>query len=330
MIEDISFIVIARNEEFGVEKCLDSLALLPLKNCEIICVDSDSEDATACVMKRYHTEFSSYHVLRCSGFVNAAVARNVGLRCASKEYIFFVDGDVELVPDFIPHALRRIQSGKADAVTGKLTEIQYLPGFRAENRRLIRRAHMTKEKRCLMTGGIFLATRDIVNRVGEWDTSFVRSQDLDYTLRITRYGTLIQLPMFIGIHHTLGFNDRSWEYYRKGYAKFYGRLLRKHVNRPRLAFGILRRNRGLFTFLLFCVVLFFALAGIGLSFWSWRSAGVAVVICVLMDLFYSTILKGWRVDHWCVHNFLTPPLILGGILIGPTNETSSTEVERIL
>ena len=147
MIANVSFIVIARNEAFAVEKCLESIAVMPLKDCEVICVDSDSTDETLEVMKRHVGKIDNLRIIQCSGYLNAAVARNAGIEYATKDYIFFVDGDVELYPEFICEALDRIDSGKADAVTGKLIEIQYSPDYTNEIKRLVRRAHMTEEKK---------------------------------------------------------------------------------------------------------------------------------------------------------------------------------------
>ena len=327
MIDNLSFIVIARNEAFAVQKCLGSIASMPLADCEVICVDSDSTDTTLDVMKSYGGKIQNLRIVQCSGYVNAAVARNAGMEYATKQHIFFVDGDVELYPEFIAEALDRIQSGKADAVTGKLLEIQYSSDYTREIRRLVRREHMTREKKCLMTGGIFIVTKAMVDAIGEWDSSFWRSQDLDYTLRISRHGTLLQLPQFIGVHHTQEFHDRSWEHYRKGHPLLYGRLLRKSLDSPRLALGVLRRNRGLATFLLMGVAVSFSLAAAALSFWSWRTAILGMAVCLLIDFLYSTVVKHWRIDQWLLHNYLTPPLVLFGVCAKPKPNKESTTAE---
>ncbi|MFP4573785.1 MAG: glycosyltransferase family 2 protein, partial [Desulfobacterales bacterium] len=64
MIENISFIVIARNEEFGVNKCLESIATMNPVNCEVICVDSDSSDNTLEVMKSYTGKIDNLRVIQ--------------------------------------------------------------------------------------------------------------------------------------------------------------------------------------------------------------------------------------------------------------------------
>ena len=63
----------------------------------------------------------------------------------AESIIFFVDGDVELYPEFLSDALAKIQSGEADAVTGKLREIQYTPDYQKELRQSVRRKAIVEE-----------------------------------------------------------------------------------------------------------------------------------------------------------------------------------------
>lgn len=329
MISSLSFIIIARNESFAIRKCLDSIASMPLEDCEVICVDSDSSDDTLEVMKAYAGKIANLRIVHCFGPVNAAGARNAGLRYATKKAIFFVDGDVELYPEFICQGQARIESGAADAVTGKLHEIEYSPGFSREVRRQVRRKHMTVEKRCLMTGGIFIVTREMSEAVGEWDSSFWRSQDLDYTLRISRRGTLLQLPVFIGVHHTQQAQGRSWEHFLRGQPLLYGKLLRKSLDRPRLFLGLLRRNRGLATFLLIGLVLLSGGVAAGFSSIPLPAVLMAVLLCVLIDGIYSVVIKKWRPDQWLLHNYLAPPVILCGLFTGTGRAVEKADVREI-
>ncbi len=66
VLRNISFIVIARNESFAIEKCLGSIASMPLTECEVICVDSDSTDKTLDVMKGYIGKIQNYKIIQCS------------------------------------------------------------------------------------------------------------------------------------------------------------------------------------------------------------------------------------------------------------------------
>jgi glycosyltransferase involved in cell wall biosynthesis len=328
-INKISFIVIARNEAFSVNKCLQSISNMELQDCEVICVDSNSMDSTLDVMKSYIGKISSLRIIQISGYINASVARNAGMKYASKDYIFFVDGDIELYPEFIHKSLKRIQAGRADAVTGKLYEIQYNSDYEFEIRRLIRRKMMTQEKRCLMTGGIFIATKEIVLKTGMFDKNFFRLQDFDYTLRLSRHGVLLQLPEFIGVHHTQEFHDRSWEYFKKGFPLLYGRLIRDNLDCPTHLIRLLRGNRGLATFLLFIItILCGAIVALLFSF-SLMYVLMIGIICLLIDYVYSVIVKRIKINQWFLHNYLEPPMVLFGLFGKTKSQTKATQLLEV-
>jgi glycosyltransferase involved in cell wall biosynthesis len=322
MIENISFIVIALNEEFAVDKCLNSILSMHLKNCEVIAVDSNSTDNTLEVMKSYGGRIENIRIIQISGYINAAVARNAGLKYATKEKIFFVDGDVELFPEFIDTAMVRIDTGRADAVTGKLLEIQYTADYQKEIRKVARRKHMLQEETCLLTGGIFITTRKIVERVGTWNDNYIRFQDMNYTLRISRIGSILQLPEFIGIHHSQEFHDRSWEHFTKGYTMLYGMLLRENIDRPLFFISLLRANRGLATFILISSLLVLSsFAAAILPSFTFHTLALIAASCVLIDCVYSTIVKHFNIKQWLLHNYLTPIIMIFGFF----NKTKCTE-----
>lgn len=67
---------------------------------EVICVDDGSTDDTRAVLEQY----SDQHRLQiCHHAQNRglAAARNTGIKAAQGELLVFVDGDVELAPDFL-------------------------------------------------------------------------------------------------------------------------------------------------------------------------------------------------------------------------------------
>lgn len=330
IIKGVAFIVIALNEEFAVDKCLNSILSMPLENCEIIAVDSNSTDNTLEVMKGYVGRIENLRIIKISGYINAAVARNAGLKYATKGKIFFVDGDVELFPEFINAALDRIDTGKADAVTGKLLEIQYTEDYQKEIRKIERRQEMLREETCLWTGGIFVATRKIVERVGAWNDSYVRFQDMHYTLRISRIGKILQLPEFIGIHHSQEFNARSWVHFTKGYSMLYGGLLRENIDRPLFFIRLLRANRGLATFILIsCLVVLSSLAVAILPSFTFQTVALIAALCVLIDCAYSTLVKNFNIKQWILHNYLSPIIMIFGFFNKPTCTEKQTKVEKI-
>lgn len=107
----ISFIIIGRNIETTINKCLKSVLLFIQNNSiadfQIIYVDSNSTDDS--IIKA--AEFKDILIIKITGDINAAVGRNVGAMYANKEYLFFIDGDMEISSDFY----------KSIVLNGKLT-----------------------------------------------------------------------------------------------------------------------------------------------------------------------------------------------------------------
>lgn len=230
-ISNVSFIIISRNEEFVLEKCLNSIKKLDLNNCQVVCVNSGSTDNTQGIMENYSTITTDFCIFRIDGESNAAVARNVGIRNASKEFVFFLDGDVEVRGRFIETALRCIRNGKCIAVTGQLEEYQYTSGFRKLIKKITDRYGIKNEGIRYFSGGIFICKRSIVSKIGLFDETLVKSQDIDYTLRLSRFYTMYEIPVSMGIHHTVPYENSQRIYLslKDQHAAYIGRCYRKNI-----------------------------------------------------------------------------------------------------
>jgi glycosyltransferase involved in cell wall biosynthesis len=328
MIQNISFIVVARNEAFGVEKCLQLLVSMPLDDCEIICVDSDSTDDTLEVMKRYATQCATIQVYQCKGYVNSAIARNVGLKHAVKEFCFFVDGDVELNEKFIHMAMEYLLSGRADMVTGQLGEIYYEPDYQNEIRRIEDRYYIREEKRTFFSGGILIARSSIVRKAGNWDERMARNQDIDFTLRLSRHGRFVAIPLSMGTHHTLEYHERTWHFLQKRFPMYFGMLIRKNLDQPKAILSLLKQNRGFVAgFIMYLLLLAGILVACVLS-GSFYYVAFAFSFMVTCDLFWGAIRKKNVFNHFLTH-YLYVPMIISGIFFDVNRDRPTTTAERI-
>lgn len=231
---DVSFIVIARNEQAALPRCLDSILGMYLENCEVICVDSMSTDRTLAIMEDYRDRHpdTSITVLSPADCRNAAAARNHGLRAATKGTLFLVDGDIALDPAFVCEAIEELKSPDVFAVTGDLAEVIYddrsgEPIARRDSRYRFRERHLA-----ISCGGSYIAKTEAVHATGLYDERFFRSQDLDFSLRLTRQFPMVALPRPMGVHHTRQHRDRPWLHLVKGHILNQGMLARKHWKRP--------------------------------------------------------------------------------------------------
>ncbi len=308
MIKNISFVVVAKNEKFGINKCLGSLSKMALNDCEIICVDSGSTDGTLGVMKHYAVNSSIIHIYQCKGYVNSAIVRNVGLKHVCKRYIFFVDGDVELDPSFIVEALQLLDSGEADAVTGRLAEKYYPKGFSHVIKSVEDRYKVTSKKSVSYGSGIFITRSQLVKKIGDWDEAFVRNQDIEYTMRLSRHGSFFAIPVSMGTHHTLQYRVRSFEFLTKLYPIFYGIIIKKNFDRPLVLVEFLTNNKWIvkgFVAWLFLIMslCFIPLFGFYL-FWMW-------LILFLIDHLHAITKKKALVKRFVEHYLYVLIMFLG-------------------
>lgn len=88
----VSIIVPVYNVEKYLESCLKSLTHQTLKEIEIICVNDGSADKSLDILKEYEKRDKRIKVISQDN-AGRSVARNVGIKKASGQYIMFCDSD---------------------------------------------------------------------------------------------------------------------------------------------------------------------------------------------------------------------------------------------
>lgn len=103
----ISAIVLTKNEELNIEKCLNSL-----KWCdEIIVVDDNSKDRTVEIAKNLGAVVYS-HPLKD----DFSESRNFGLKLAKGEWVIFIDADEEVTKDLQTEIEETINNNNLDGI----------------------------------------------------------------------------------------------------------------------------------------------------------------------------------------------------------------------
>ena len=328
-INDFSFIIVARNEKYSVDKCLRSVVSLALVNCEVICVDSGSSDSTLTVMKSYAADNPIIEIFQCQGYSNSAVARNVGLNHATKEYVFFVDGDVELSAEFVRKSLDMLSNKTADAVTGRLREIYYNDDYSTVLKTVEDRFHIKKQKKIYHSGGCFVTRNSVIRQVGRWDERMTRNQDIDYTLRLSRIACFCAIPISMGTHHSRIYPDRTLQFLRKRYPIYFGILLRKNIDRPLTLVRLMANNTGFLWGAAFCAFTVFLL-----FLWLIDLISVLSAICLLFVLvacdFVIGHVKKQNITNRFVSHYIYLPLIMRGLLFRLKKDRPTTVVSKIV
>ncbi len=113
----ISVIIPIYNVEQYLAKCLDSLVNQTLKDIEIICVNDCSTDNSLSIIEDYASKDDRIKIInhKTNGKW-AAKARNTGLKNASGEFIYFIDGDDYIDNDYLEDMLQHVEENNLDTI----------------------------------------------------------------------------------------------------------------------------------------------------------------------------------------------------------------------
>ncbi|MBC8488189.1 MAG: glycosyltransferase [Bacteroidetes bacterium] len=316
IIQNVSFIIIARNEQDVLHRCLDSILRLSMVNCEVICVDSSSTDGTLSIMKAYQKRHPFFVVLSPTDCRNAATARNHGMRVASKSKIFFIDGDTVLYTKFVHAALYELDNPNIFAVTGGLDEIIYSDTDKKPLSGPYVRHNYSHKMKVMICGGIFIAKTEAIKTTGLYDERFYINEDGDYTLRLTKNFQMIALPSKMGIHHTDKHEERPWLFFRKRYILNQGMLARKHWRRHGF-WGAWYRSRKIFVYGFVSVNVLMILVALHLyGVISWTPLALFTMVLITLQIVYSK-LKKLSLISTLIKSLLSPYFVFLGFCLEP-------------
>lgn len=187
-LTDVGAVVIGRNEGTRLRRCLNSLAE---QGVPVIYVDSGSTDGSL-ELARYMSV--SGVPLDMSRPFTAARARNVGLQELRElhpdlKYVQFVDGDCEIMPNWLANARTVLENDSNVAVVcGSLQEMA--PEASIYNR-LCQLEWRRPEGTIESSGGIFMGSIDALESVGGFDDSLIAGEEPEMCLRLRLAGRTI-------------------------------------------------------------------------------------------------------------------------------------------
>lgn len=117
----ISIVIPVYNIEKYIHKCLTSAVNQTFSAYEVIVILDGPTDGSSEICKRISLEHSEVKIIEQENR-GLAAARNQGIRCASGDYIYFIDGDDYILPDTLESFVKLIQTyGKADYIHGRMS-----------------------------------------------------------------------------------------------------------------------------------------------------------------------------------------------------------------
>jgi glycosyltransferase involved in cell wall biosynthesis len=250
----ISFIVIGKNEGWRLTKCLTSINTVikedGITDYEIIYVDSKSTDDSV----ERALCFKDVQVYEITGECNAAIARNIGALEAKGDILFFIDGDMEVLPGFLPSVMTSNNKLLYPFMSGIFEDYIYDENWNfIEIQKRLKISETLKDRFETTTGGLFIIESSLWKSVGGMDNRLVRSQDFDLGLRLSNKGIpLLRKPFLLALHHTLSYFNVVRKNSYATYSVYSAILARKNIMNKKFIHHFIRTDYS-------AIILFFSL-----------------------------------------------------------------------
>lgn len=111
----VSIILPVFNAERFLSQCLDSILRQTYQDWELIAVDDGSKDGSIEILKSYEKRDNRIHIISKKN-EGVSIARNIALKHAHGDYIYFVDSDDIVMPEALMILVKAMDSNKATFV----------------------------------------------------------------------------------------------------------------------------------------------------------------------------------------------------------------------
>lgn len=115
-MKDISVIIPVFNREKYISECLDSVINSSVfSSCEVIVTDDGSTDKSVEIIEQYANKYENI-VLYTFSHSGVSKSRNEGMKRATGKYIYFLDSDDFVEPDYIEKLYKEAEEKNCDIV----------------------------------------------------------------------------------------------------------------------------------------------------------------------------------------------------------------------
>lgn len=199
----VSIIIPSRNEERFIDKCLDSILEqnYSKKNLEVLVVDGKSEDKTKEIVNKYSKKHSFIKLLdNPKKFTSFGL--NIGIKEAKGEIIIRMDAHAGYENDYVSKSVKYLKEYNADNIGGIMKTLPADNSLVAKAISLVLsscfgafsffRVGSKKPKEVdTVFGGCY--KKQVFDRIGLFNESLIRSQDMEFNLRLKKAGGKIIL-----------------------------------------------------------------------------------------------------------------------------------------
>ncbi|HEC92761.1 MAG TPA: glycosyltransferase family 2 protein [Candidatus Atribacteria bacterium] len=210
----VSIIIPCYNEEQFIGKCLDSILSqdYPKEKLEILIVDGRSKDRTREIVQNYCKQYSFVKLLdNPEKFTPSGL--NIGIKNAQGEIIIRMDAHAEYNNDYIRKCVENLEEHKVDNVGGIIKTIPSKNTLVAKAIALCLSHPFgtgnsyfrigSKEPQLVDTvfGGCY--RREVFDRIGLFNEKMIRSQDIEFNLRLRdKAGKILLVPDIVSYYYS--------------------------------------------------------------------------------------------------------------------------------
>ncbi|MEW2380054.1 glycosyltransferase family 2 protein [Micromonospora sp. NPDC047812] len=181
----VSVVVPMYNDSRTIDLCLASVHAQSMPAHEVIVVDDASTDTSAARAARHPCL-----LVRADANGGPGASRNLGVRHATGEIIFFLDADVTMHPDAIRNAVRLLRGDEGyGAVFGVPDKEPLFPEGLVGQYRILQYHYWRKSAEGLVSGGFYAlgaVTREAFDRAGWFNPALRQTEEIDHAERLSR------------------------------------------------------------------------------------------------------------------------------------------------
>lgn len=292
----VSIIIKALNEEHNIARALESSlhAISVIGTGEVILADSKSTDRTVEIARKYPIKIAQLlsEKDRCCG-----AGAQLGFIYAEGKYLYILDGDMEISPEFLQQAIQLMENNSDIAGVGGLVREMNIQSLEFQSRAERGSQDMQPgEVDHLAMGGLY--RREAVEKIGYLTNRNLHSyEEFELGIRLRTAGWKLQrLPVESVKHygHTLPEYQLLKRRLKSRYIDGVGELLRSAIGKPHLGL-LLKELKELW---LYVMVMFWWIAlavVLGLSLMN--SAFIWLFLILFLSPFTLMLLKKRKIDR---------------------------------
>ncbi len=200
-----SIVVPVYNGGDAFRRCLISLQRWAPASTEVIVVSDGDSDGSWRVAEKF-ADTLDLQLIRLSESKGPANARNLGAEAAKGDIVFFVDADVEILPDTVSRVIESFHiDPQLAALIGSYDDAPGAPNFLSQYKNLFHHyTHQTARlEASTFWGACGAIRRPVFQSVGGFDTSYRKPciEDIELGYRLKQADYMIHLRKDIQVKH---------------------------------------------------------------------------------------------------------------------------------